>query len=101
MAESHHDQQFLEMVVKAIVNKPELVNVTREVDELGVLLMLHVDPSDSRVVAIRVEMRVIGGAGEVTMTAFEQHFQHIPAIGAIIVIFRRAVINFNRMSGSK
>lgn len=46
MAESHHDQQFLEMVVKAIVNKPELVNVTREVDELGVLLMLHVDPSD-------------------------------------------------------
>lgn len=46
MAESHHDQQFLEMVVKAIVNKPELVNVTREVDELGVLLTLHVDPSD-------------------------------------------------------
>ena len=46
MAELHHDQQFLEMVVKAIVNKPELVSVTREVDELGVLLTLHVDPSD-------------------------------------------------------
>lgn len=46
MADMQHDQQFLEMVVKAIVNKPELVSVTREVDELGVLLTLHVDPSD-------------------------------------------------------
>ncbi len=46
MVESHQDQQFLEMVVKAIVNKPELVNVERTVDELGVLLTLHVDPSD-------------------------------------------------------
>ncbi len=46
MAEGHHDQQFLETVVKAVVNKPELVKVTREVDELGVLLTLYVDPSD-------------------------------------------------------
>lgn len=46
MVESHQDQQFLEMVVKAIVNKPELVSVERTVDELGVLLTLRVDPSD-------------------------------------------------------
>lgn len=42
----HQDQDFLLTVVKAIVNKPELVKVTREVDELGVLLTLYVDPSD-------------------------------------------------------
>ena len=46
MADMHQDQQFLETVVKAIVNKPELVRVERTVDELGVLLTLHVDPSD-------------------------------------------------------
>lgn len=44
--EVHQDQDFLLTVVKAIVNKPELVKVTREVDELGVLLTLYVDPSD-------------------------------------------------------
>ena len=46
MEETHHDQELLETLVKAVVNKPELVKVTREVDELGVLLTLHVDPSD-------------------------------------------------------
>lgn len=57
MADAQHDQQFLEMVVKAIVNKPELVNVVRTVDDLGVLLTLHVDPSDmSYVIGKRGQM---------------------------------------------
>ncbi len=46
MADTHQDQQFLEMIVKAIVKKPELARVERTVDTLGVLLMIHVDPSD-------------------------------------------------------
>ncbi len=40
------DQQFLEMVVKAIVNNPDGVQITRTVDEMGVLLTLKVDPQD-------------------------------------------------------
>ena len=45
-ADTHQDQQFLEMIVKAIVKKPELARVERTVDTFGVLLMIHVDPSD-------------------------------------------------------
>lgn len=40
------DQQFVEFVVKSLVNKPEAVKVDRRVDEKGVLLELTVDPED-------------------------------------------------------
>ena len=40
------DQAFVEFIVKAIVGKPEAVRVDRTLDERGVLLTLHVDPSD-------------------------------------------------------
>ncbi len=40
------DQAFVEFIVKAIVGKPESVRVERTLDERGVLLTLHVDPSD-------------------------------------------------------
>ncbi len=57
MVETHQDQQFLEMVVKAIVDKPELARVERTVDDLGVLLMIHVDPSDmGKVIGKRGQM---------------------------------------------
>ncbi len=46
MADVYPEQQFLETLVKAIVNKPELVSVVRTVDTKGTLLMVHVDPSD-------------------------------------------------------
>jgi len=40
------DQEFIEYVVKALVNRPEDVKVERTVDEMGVLLTLHVSPED-------------------------------------------------------
>ena len=63
------DQEFLETIVKAIVNSPEDVKVDRKVDEMGVLLNLSVNPQDmgsiigregSTAKAIRTLLRIIG-----------------------------------------
>lgn len=63
------DQEFLEYVVKAIVDHPDDVVVQREVDELGVLLTLSVHPDDmSQVIgkmgrtagSIRTLLRIVG-----------------------------------------
>lgn len=40
------DQQFLEYVVKAIVDYPDDVHINRTVDEQGVFLTLEVHPED-------------------------------------------------------
>jgi predicted RNA-binding protein YlqC (UPF0109 family) len=40
------DQQFIEYIVKSIVNKPEAVSIERRIDEKGVLLELTVDQED-------------------------------------------------------
>ncbi len=40
------DQQFVEYVVKSLVNNPDAVTVERRIDEKGVLLELTVDPED-------------------------------------------------------
>src|SRR3972149_9810182 len=40
------DQKFLEFVVKSIVSNPDEVKVERKVDEMGVLLTLHVNSVD-------------------------------------------------------
>lgn len=40
------DQQFVEYIVKSVVNNPEDVTVDRIVDEKGVLLTLTVNPED-------------------------------------------------------
>lgn len=63
------DQEFLEYVVKSIVNHPEDVKVERTVDEMGVLLTLKVNPEDMGQVigkqgvvarAIRTLVRIVG-----------------------------------------
>ncbi len=63
------DQEFLETLVKFLVDKPEKVKATRAVDEMGVLLTLDVDPSDMGQIigrsgntarAIRTLLRVVG-----------------------------------------
>ena len=63
------DQQFVEYIVKTLVNNPEKVSVERKIDERGVLLMLSVDPEDvGRVIgrkgataqAIRLLLRALG-----------------------------------------
>lgn len=40
------DKEFLEYVIKSLVNNPDDVKVERRVDEMGVLLSLHVNPMD-------------------------------------------------------
>lgn len=63
------DQQFVEYIVKTLVNNPEKVAVERKIDEKGVLLSLTVDPEDvGRVIgkrgvtaqALRVLLRALG-----------------------------------------
>lgn len=63
------DREFVEYIVKQIVNKPDSVEVTRRTDEMGVLLEVKVDPEDmglligragSTAKAIRTLARIIG-----------------------------------------
>lgn len=69
MATKQSDEQFLETVVKALVDYPDEVKVERNVDEMGVLLSLKLNPEDmgkiigrqgNTVKAIRTLLRVIG-----------------------------------------
>lgn len=64
-----HDQEFVEYVVKSIVDHPDDVQVQRVIDEMGVLLTLTVNPEDMGQVigrqgatakSIRTLLRVIG-----------------------------------------
>jgi predicted RNA-binding protein YlqC (UPF0109 family) len=67
--EIHSDQEFLEFVVKSLVDNPQAVKVTRTVDEMGVLLLLDVASEDMGKIigrsgktaqAIRSLLRVVG-----------------------------------------
>ncbi len=69
MADIQQDQQFLEAIVRAIVNNPDAVKSTRTVDERGVLITLDVAATDigyvigrqgQTVRAIRTLLRVVG-----------------------------------------
>lgn len=66
---SEKDQEFVEYVVKALVDHPEDVRTERTVDEMGVLITLHLNPQDMGQVigrqgqtakAIRTLLRVVG-----------------------------------------
>jgi len=46
MAKASSDQEFLEYIIKALVDHPEDVKIDRKVDEMGVLLSLKVNPED-------------------------------------------------------
>jgi predicted RNA-binding protein YlqC (UPF0109 family) len=41
------DQQFVETIVKALVNKPDEVKSDRKIDEQGVLITVHTAPEDT------------------------------------------------------
>jgi len=69
MAEKFVDQEFVETIVKAIVGNPNDVKVERKVDEMGVLLTLHVNQADMGYVigkqgntarAIRTLLKIVG-----------------------------------------
>jgi predicted RNA-binding protein YlqC (UPF0109 family) len=63
------DQEFVEFVVKSIVNHPEDVKVERTVDDRGVLLTLHINQEDMGYVigrqgqtarALRILLKTVG-----------------------------------------
>lgn len=63
------DQDFVESVVKAIVNHPDDVKTERTVDERGVLITLHINPEDMGYVigrqgqtarSLRTLLRIVG-----------------------------------------
>jgi predicted RNA-binding protein YlqC (UPF0109 family) len=63
------DHAFLDYVIKALVDNPDAVIITRTVDEMGVLLTLTVHPDDMGKIigrdgniakALRTLLRVVG-----------------------------------------
>lgn len=63
------DRDFVEFIVKQMVNNPDEVQVTRTVDEMGVLITLKVAKEDmGRIIgksgqtakAVRILLRVVG-----------------------------------------
>ena len=71
------DQQFVEDVVKAIVNHPDDVRTERTVDERGVLITLHTNPEDMGYVigrsgqtarSIRTLLRIVGAKNNARVT---------------------------------
>jgi len=69
MAKLPFDQEFIEFVVRAISDYPDDVKTDRQVDEMGVLLTLKVNPADMGKIigkdgatakALRTLLRVVG-----------------------------------------
>ncbi len=69
MEEAFRDQQFIEFLVKSIVNHPEDVKTERTVDERGVLITLYVNQDDMGYVigrqgqtarALRILLKIVG-----------------------------------------
>lgn len=69
MATKDSDKEFLEYVIKALVDNPDDVKIDRKVDEMGVLLSLKVNPEDMGQIigkagatarAIRNLVRIVG-----------------------------------------
>ena len=69
MAAKDQDQEFVEYLIKTIVDHPDDVSTDRKVDEMGVLITLKVNPEDMGQVigrsgqnarAIRTLLRVVG-----------------------------------------
>ncbi|MBU2037343.1 KH domain-containing protein, partial [Patescibacteria group bacterium] len=65
----YQDQEFVEYVIKSLVDHPDEVATDRKIDEMGVLLTLKVNPQDMGQVigrqggtarSIRTLLRVIG-----------------------------------------
>ena len=69
MVKETSDKEFLEYLIKALVDNPNDVKIDRKVDEMGVLLSLKLNPADmgqiigkggSTVKAIRTLLRIVG-----------------------------------------
>src|SRR6202142_3844749 len=81
------DQSFVEYIVKALVDHPEDVKTERVVDEMGVLITLHLNQEDMGQVigrmgqtakAIRTLLRVVGAKhkARVNLKIYEPEGSH-------------------------
>ena len=81
------DQAFVEYIVKALVDHPEDVKTERVVDEMGVLITLHLNPEDMGQVigrmgqtakAVRTLLRVVGAKrkARVNLKIYEPEGSH-------------------------
>ena len=81
------DQEFVEFVIKGLVDHPEEVSTDRKIDEMGVLLTLKVNPQDMGQVigrmgqtakAIRTLLRVVGAKhkARVNLKIYEPEGSH-------------------------
>lgn len=81
------DQAFVEFVVKALVDNPDDVKTERSVDEMGVLITLHINPNDMGQVigrmgqtakALRTLLRVVGAKhkARVNLKIYEPEGSH-------------------------
>lgn len=68
-AQSHPDLEFVEFIVRQIVESPDEIEIDRTVDEMGVLITLKVGKEDMGKIigksgqtakAIRILLRIIG-----------------------------------------
>src|SRR3989338_4329764 len=84
------DQEFVEYLVRALVDHPEDVKTERTVDEMGVLITLHLNAEDMGQVigrkgqtakAIRTLLRVVGAKhkARVNLKIYEPEGSHRPA----------------------
>ncbi|NQV90770.1 KH domain-containing protein [Candidatus Uhrbacteria bacterium] len=69
MADKEFDQEFVEYIVRGIVNNPDDVRTERIVDERGVLITLHINSEDMGYVigrqgqtarAVRTLLKIVG-----------------------------------------
>ena len=69
MADKQFDQEFVEYIIRGIVNNPDDVRTERIVDERGVLITLHINPEDMGYVigrqgqtarAVRTLLKIVG-----------------------------------------
>ena len=69
MAAKHKDEKFLKFIIEHIVEHPDDIKIDRKVDEMGVLLSLHVHADDmgqvigrkgSTARALRTLLRIVG-----------------------------------------
>jgi hypothetical protein len=92
------DRDFVEYVVKAIVNHPDDVRAERTIDERGVLITLHVNPEDMGYVigksgqtarSIRTLLKIVGAKNDarVNLKIFEpeggRKFNDAPAAAPV------------------
>ncbi len=90
MDEKQIDQQFVEFVVRSIVNNPDDVRTERKVDERGVLITLHINSEDMGYVigrqgqtarAVRTLLKIVGAKenARVNLKIYEPEGSRRPA----------------------